>query len=85
MTIAEIILLTVAQDITQRGHREGDNELNPGNVRKILKFSAKHDAIIADHIRNKKECFVKMRFMRLPESFASKTNKELVLIVFKEM
>ena len=30
----------------------------------------------------KKECFVKMRFMRLPESFASNTNKELELIVF---
>ena len=51
-TIAEIILLTVTQDITQRGHREGDNELNPGNVRKIIKFAAKQDAIVADRIRD---------------------------------
>ena len=51
-TIAEIILLTVTQDIAQRGHREGNNELNPGNVRWILKFAAKHDAIIADRIRD---------------------------------
>ena len=45
-------MLTATQDIAQRGHREGDNELNPGNVRKILKFAAKRDAIIADRIRN---------------------------------
>ena len=51
-TIAEIILLTVTQDIAQRRHREVVNELNPGNVRKILKFAAKHDAIIADCIRD---------------------------------
>ena len=48
----EIILLTVTQDITQREHREGDNELDPGNVCRILKFTAKHDAIIADCIRD---------------------------------
>ena len=51
-TIAEIVLLTMSQNIAQRGHRESDDNLNPGNVRKILKFSAKHDAIIADRIKD---------------------------------
>ena len=44
--------MTITQDIVQRGHRERDNELNSGNVRKILKFAAKHDAIIAGRIRD---------------------------------
>ncbi|XP_066955205.1 uncharacterized protein [Macrobrachium rosenbergii] len=49
-TLGEIILLTVTQDISQRGHREGDDELNPGNVRKILRFTAERDPIIADRM-----------------------------------
>ncbi|XP_066981204.1 zinc finger MYM-type protein 1-like [Macrobrachium rosenbergii] len=51
-TLGEIILLTVTQDISQRGHREGDDELNPGNVRKILRFTAKRDPIIADRVES---------------------------------
>ena len=49
-TIGEIILLTVSQNIAQRGHKESDDVLNQGNVRKILKYTAKHDPIIAERL-----------------------------------
>lgn len=51
-TVGEIILLTATQDIAQRGHREGDDEHNPGNVRKFLRFIAKHDPVIADRVKS---------------------------------
>ena len=51
-TLGEIILLTVTQNIAQRGHREGDAEQKPGNVRKFLKFTAKHDPVIADRVKD---------------------------------
>ena len=49
-TIGEIILLTVSQNIAQRGHKESDDILNQGNVRKILKYTARHDPIIAERL-----------------------------------
>ena len=49
-TIGEIILLTVSQNIAQRGHKESDDVLNQGNVRNILKFTARHDPIIAERL-----------------------------------
>lgn len=51
-TIGEVIMLTVTQGMAQRGHREGHEDVNPGNVRKILQFVAKHDDVIADRIKN---------------------------------
>ena len=51
-TVGEIILLTATQNIAQRGHREGDDVSNPGNVTKILQFAAKHDLAIANRIKN---------------------------------
>jgi len=45
-------MIAVTEDIAQRGHREGDDELNPGNVRKLLKFTAKHDPVIADRVKD---------------------------------
>lgn len=51
-TLGEILLLTATQAIAQRGHREGDDERNPGNVRKFLQFTAKHDPIIADRVKS---------------------------------
>jgi len=51
-TLGKIIMLTVMQDIAQRGHREGDDELNPENVRKFLKFTAKYDPVIADRVKD---------------------------------
>lgn len=51
-TMGEILLLTVMQNIAQRGHREGDDDLNQGNVRRILSFVAKHDPVIADRVKN---------------------------------
>ena len=51
-TVGEIILLTATQNIAQRGHREGDDVSNPGNVKKILQFAAKHDPVIANRIKN---------------------------------
>ena len=51
-TLGEILLLTATQAIAQRGHREGDDERNPGNVRKFLQFTAKHDPIVADRVKN---------------------------------
>jgi len=51
-TVGEIILLTATQNIVPRGHREGDDVSNPGNVKKILQFAAKHDPVIAIRIKN---------------------------------
>ena len=51
-TVGEIILLTATQNIAQRGHREGDDVSNPGNVKKIRQFAAKHDPVIANRIKN---------------------------------
>ena len=50
-TVGEIILITATQNIAQRGHREGDDVSNPGNVKKILQFAAKHDPVIANRIK----------------------------------
>ena len=49
-TIGEIVLTTAVQNVVQRGHREGDDVTNPGNVRKFLRLIAKHDPIIPDRI-----------------------------------
>lgn len=49
-TIGEVILTTATQNIAQRGHREGDDVNNPGNVRKFLKIIAKHDSVIGDRL-----------------------------------
>ena len=49
-TLGEIILLTATQNIAQRGHKETDDISNPGNVLKILKFTAKRDQIIAERL-----------------------------------
>ena len=49
-TIGEIILLTASQNIAQRGHKETDDVANPGNVLKILKYTAKRDSIIAERL-----------------------------------
>ena len=38
--IKEVILTTAAQNIAQRGHRERDDAINPGNVKKFLKLIA---------------------------------------------
>jgi len=51
-SVGEIILLTATQNIAQRGHREGDDVSNPGNVKKILQFATKHDPVIANRIKN---------------------------------
>ena len=51
-TVGEIILLTATQNIAQRGHREGDDVSNPGNVKKILQFAVKHDPVIVNRIKN---------------------------------
>ena len=51
-TIGEIVLITATQNIAQRGHREGDDVSNPGNVKKILRFAAKHDPVVADRIKS---------------------------------
>ena len=50
-TLGEILLLTSTQAIALRGHREGDDEQNPGNIRKFLQFIAKHDSIVADRVK----------------------------------
>ena len=50
-TVGKIILLTATQTIAQRGHREGDDVSNPGNVKKIVQFAAKHDPVIANRIK----------------------------------
>ncbi len=42
----------MTQDIAQRGHREGDDAMNSGNVRKFLKFIAKHDPVIAERVKS---------------------------------
>ena len=49
-TIGEIILHTASQNIAQRGHKETDDVANPGNVLKILKYTAKRDPIIAERL-----------------------------------
>ena len=50
-TFGEIILLTATQNSAQRGHREGEDVSNRGNVKKILQFAAKHDPVIANRIK----------------------------------
>ena len=42
----------MTQNIAQRGHREGGDKQNPGNVRKFLKFTAKHDPVVADRVKD---------------------------------
>ena len=45
-TIAEVLLLTVTQNIAQRGHREDDNSNNRGNFLARLDQIANHDPFI---------------------------------------
>ncbi|XP_066974245.1 zinc finger MYM-type protein 1-like [Macrobrachium rosenbergii] len=70
-TLGEIILLTVTQDISQRGHREGDDELNPGNVPDEAKDVSKAEQLALvirfyDEIANCiQECFISFTQMDL--------------------
>lgn len=45
--IAEVILVTVTQNMAQRGHRELNCD-NHGNFKKLLHLVIKHDNIIPD-------------------------------------
>ena len=49
-TVGEVILTTAIQIIAQRGHREGDDVINPGNVTKFLKLIAKHDPVVSNRV-----------------------------------
>ena len=49
-TIDEVILTTATQNIAQRGHREGDDVNNPGDVQKFLKLIAKDDPVVSERL-----------------------------------
>lgn len=44
-TIAQVLLLTAVQNISQRGHREAEGSDNPGNFLIILDAIAQHDSL----------------------------------------
>ena len=45
-TIAEVLLLTATQKISQRGHRESEDSDNRGSFLVILEEIAKHDLFL---------------------------------------
>ncbi|PIK51771.1 putative zinc finger MYM-type protein 1-like [Apostichopus japonicus] len=45
-TVAEVLLVTGAQNIAQRGHREDEESDNAGNLRRILSLVSSHDKVI---------------------------------------
>lgn len=45
-TIADVLLLTATQNISQRGHRESEDSNNKGNFIAILEEIAKHDPVV---------------------------------------
>ena len=45
-TIGEVLLLSAMQDISQRGHRENDENVNDGNFKQIINLIARHDAVV---------------------------------------
>lgn len=45
-SLGQVILVTCTQKLAQRGHREGEESDNPGNVRQILELVAVHDPIV---------------------------------------
>ena len=49
-TVGEVILTTATQNIAQRGHREGDDVINPGNVKKFVQLIAKHDPVVSNRV-----------------------------------
>ena len=53
-TVAEVLLLTASQNISQLGHHEDEDtaagEENTGNFLAILQLIAKHDAVVAERI-----------------------------------
>ena len=53
-TVAEVLMLTRAQCISQRGHDESEGSINQGNFLEILKLIAKHDSIVHQKINGPK-------------------------------
>ena len=51
-TIGEVDLITATQNIAQRGLRASDDVSNPGNVKEIFRFAAKHDTVLEDRIKS---------------------------------
>nr|XP_054592247.1 zinc finger MYM-type protein 1 [Nothobranchius furzeri] len=50
-TIAEVLLLTATQNISQRGHRESEDSGNRGNFLAILEEIAKHDLFLEKRMK----------------------------------
>ncbi|KAL2102076.1 hypothetical protein ACEWY4_003837 [Coilia grayii] len=50
-SIAEVLLLTAVQNLSQRGHRESEGSDNPGNFLAILDTIAKHDPLIKKRLK----------------------------------
>lgn len=50
-TIAEVLLLTAVQNVSQRGHRESEGSNNPGNFLAILEAIANHDPLIKKRLK----------------------------------
>ncbi|KAL6490177.1 hypothetical protein MHYP_G00005220 [Metynnis hypsauchen] len=50
-TIAEVLLLTATQNISQRGHRESEDSDNRGNFLAILEEIAKHDSFLEKRMK----------------------------------
>lgn len=51
-TVAEVLLLTAAQNVSQRGHRENDSSSNEGNFKAILNLVVRHDPKISTRFRD---------------------------------
>jgi len=53
-SLAEVLLLTAPQNISQRGHRENSDaaaeDMNAGNFVEILQLIARHDVIVAERV-----------------------------------
>lgn len=45
-TVAEVLLLTAMQNISQRGHNETDASQNKGNFLEIMELTSKHNPLI---------------------------------------
>lgn len=50
-TVAEVLLLTAMQNISQRGHLETDTSQNKGNVLEIMELISKHNPLIAKKMK----------------------------------
>lgn len=51
-TVAEVLLLTAMQNLSQRGHLETDTSQNKGNFLELMELLSKHNPLIAKKMKD---------------------------------